>query len=166
MAVPIARPSVPQRDLIERARAGAEDGIAGLYARHAAELYRLALRLTESEAEAEDVVHDVFVGLPEALRRYKERGSFESWLKRVTVRLTLMRMRTRRRRREVPLDTAPALPAAGNVSTAAETLDLHEAIARLPDAVSNFAAHGPESPATPTSHFITNAAGVTSVTAM
>jgi hypothetical protein len=30
-------------------------------------------------------VHDVFVGLPDALRRYEERGSLAAWLKRVTV---------------------------------------------------------------------------------
>ena len=49
-------------------------------------LLALARRLAGSAADAEDVVHDVFLGLPEALRRYEERGSLESWLKRVTAR--------------------------------------------------------------------------------
>ena len=78
---------------LEAIRAGSSDALAALYCRHAAALHRLAYRLTRTSQDAEDVVHDVFVGLPEALRRYEERGAFVSWLKRVTVRVALSRMR-------------------------------------------------------------------------
>lgn len=54
--------------------------------------------------DAEDVVQDLFVGLPEALRTYRDEGRFEAWLHRVAVRLTLMRLRSARRRNEVALD--------------------------------------------------------------
>ena len=93
-------------ELIRSARAGEAAGVGGLYERYAAALYRTAYRLSGSGADAEDVVHDVFVGLPEALRRYENRGSFDAWLTRVTVRRTLMRARGERRRREVALDDA------------------------------------------------------------
>jgi len=66
----------------------------------------VAYRLLMSRADAEDVVHDLFVGLPEALRRYEERGSMESWLKRIVVRLALSRLRARR---HVTLDAVPDL---------------------------------------------------------
>jgi RNA polymerase sigma factor (sigma-70 family) len=69
-------------------------------------LFRLAYRLVGAREDAEDVVHDVFVGLPEALGRYEERGSFGGWLKRVTARVALMRLRSGKRRREVGLDSA------------------------------------------------------------
>jgi RNA polymerase sigma-70 factor (ECF subfamily) len=49
--------------------------------------------LLQSRADAEDVVHDVFVGLPEALRRYEERGALGAWLRTITARLALMRLR-------------------------------------------------------------------------
>lgn len=52
------------------------------------------------------MLHDVFVGLPEALGRYEERGNLTGWLKRVTARVALGRVRSRERRREVPLDLA------------------------------------------------------------
>jgi len=64
----------------------------------------VAYRLLVSQADAEDVVHDLFVGLPEALRRYDERGSMDSWLKKIVVRLALSRIRARR---DVPLAAAP-----------------------------------------------------------
>lgn len=86
--------------------AGERDRLDELYRRHAGALLGVAYRLLMSRADAEDVVHDLFVGLPEALRRYEERGSMESWLKRIVVRLALSRIRARR---DVALDAAPDL---------------------------------------------------------
>jgi RNA polymerase sigma-70 factor (ECF subfamily) len=60
--------------LIAEARTGSPDALAGLYLEHGAALFRLAYRLVGTREDAEDVVHDVFVGLPEALQRYEERG--------------------------------------------------------------------------------------------
>src|SRR5438874_13461275 len=117
-------------DQIEGARAGDPEALASLYRAHGAALYRLAYRLTGTPQDAEGVVHDVFVGLPEALGRYEERGSFAGWLKRVTARVALMRLRARTRRREVGIE--PTLP------TAAPPLDsasvaLRAAVDALPD---------------------------------
>src|SRR3989442_8723634 len=39
---------------------------------------------------------DVFVGLPEAIKKFDGRGNFEGWLRRVATRPTLMRMRDRK----------------------------------------------------------------------
>ena len=83
------------------AREGSAEALGQLYVAHADEIYRVALNLSGSRAEAEDVLQDVFVGLPEALRSFDQRGSLEGWLKRVAVRVTLMRMRRRSSRREV-----------------------------------------------------------------
>ncbi|PYO64311.1 MAG: hypothetical protein DMD71_13475, partial [Gemmatimonadetes bacterium] len=84
------------------ARRGEPPALAALYRAHGAAVFRLAYRLTGTREDAEDVVHDVFVGLPEALLRYEERGRLQSWLKRVAARVALMRLRQRGRRREVP----------------------------------------------------------------
>src|SRR2546426_4641742 len=91
---------------IDGARRGDPEALASLYRTHGAVLFRLAYRLVGAREDAEDVVHDVFVGLPEALRRYEERGSFAAWLKRVTARVALMRLRSGKRRREVALGQA------------------------------------------------------------
>jgi RNA polymerase sigma-70 factor, ECF subfamily len=82
-----------QSDTLAAARAGSPDALGRLFAQHAGLVYRVALRLTASEADAEDIVQDVFIGLPEALRGYQEHGTFEAWLKRVAVRCALMRLR-------------------------------------------------------------------------
>src|SRR5213594_4272154 len=92
--------------LVEHARDGDPAALGTLYDAFGTGLFRLAYRLTGSREDAEDVVHDVFVGLPEALERYEERGSFGGWLKRVTARVALMKLRSGKRRREVALDNA------------------------------------------------------------
>lgn len=101
-----------------------------LYREHGPALYRLAYRLTSSREDAEDTVHDVFVGLPAAMNGYREQGRLESWLKRVTARVALMRLRSRRRRREVDLvDVAIESASPGR----ADTLSLQAAVDSLPD---------------------------------
>jgi len=116
--------------LIAEARAGSPDALSALYLEHGAALFRLAYRLVGGREDAEDVVHDVFVGLPEALRRYEERGSFGGWLKRVTARVALMRLRSGKRRREVGLDNAAGRAAPPE---AAERDGLQAAVDTLPD---------------------------------
>src|SRR6267378_1202818 len=116
--------------LIAEARAGSPDALSALYLEHGVALFRLAYRLVGAREDAEDVVHDVFVGLPEALGRYEERGSFVAWLKRVTARVALMRLRSGKRRREVTLDDAAAQTEPGMAS---ERDGLEAAVNTLPD---------------------------------
>ena len=84
--------------LIERAKTGEPSAIADLYGRYATTLYQTAYRIIGSRSDAEDVVHDLFVGLPSALKRYEDHGQFAAWLKRVAVRLALVSLRSGRRR--------------------------------------------------------------------
>ncbi len=56
-----------QAALVEGARAGEPEAIADLYEMFGATVYRVALRLMNSAADAEDVVQDVFVGLGRSL---------------------------------------------------------------------------------------------------
>ena len=84
--------------LIQQTSGGSNSALAELFERHSALVHRVAYRLTLSADEAEDIVQDVFVGLPEALVAYAGRGTFEAWLRKVTVRVTLIRLRSARRR--------------------------------------------------------------------
>lgn len=90
------------------------------------------MRLTRSREDAEDVVQDLFVGLPRALESYREQGRIESWLKRIAVRLCLMRMRSHRRRREVPIDAVMTALTRDGLHPA-DSVALERAILSLPD---------------------------------
>ncbi|HKN64976.1 MAG TPA: sigma-70 family RNA polymerase sigma factor [Gemmatimonadaceae bacterium] len=117
-------------ELIARVRAGDSDALGELYARTGGALATLAHRLTGTREDAEDVLHDVFLGLPEALQHYNERGQLEAWLRRVTARVALMRIRSARRRREVdvPLNIEAGAPNE-------DSLALERAVNELPDAL-------------------------------
>jgi len=120
-------------ELVARARLGDPDALGGLYDAFGAALFRLAYRLTGTREDAEDTVHDVFVGLPEALGRYEERGRLGAWLRRVTARVALMRQRNRNHRREVELEGADGLAALPERTS--EHAELQAALDELPAAL-------------------------------
>jgi RNA polymerase sigma-70 factor, ECF subfamily len=97
-------------DLIQRLQRGEHAALTDVYRQFGAELIALATRLTGSRADAEDVLHDLIVGLPDAMRHYDERGKLGAWLKQVVVRMCLMRLRAVGRRRETELDEASQFP--------------------------------------------------------
>src|SRR3954468_20674925 len=122
-------------DLIARTRLGDAAALTELYERYGDALMALAYRLTGSEADAEDVLHDVFLGLPEALAKYDERGSFESWIKRITARVALTKLRARRREREVDLADVHIAPESGAMHRLADLVAVQRAIDALPDSL-------------------------------
>ncbi|MEO7043312.1 MAG: RNA polymerase sigma factor [Gemmatimonadaceae bacterium] len=119
--------------LIERAKSGEPSALADLYGRYATTLYQTAYRITGSRSDAEDVVHDLFVGLPSALKRYEDHGQFAAWLKRVTVRLALVRLRSDRRRSTTSLDDSHTLVSQDRTDSRANLDALQQKIMALPD---------------------------------
>lgn len=48
-------------------------------------VYRTSLKYCSGKQEAEDHVHDVFIVLFDSIHKYKPSGSFEGWIKRITI---------------------------------------------------------------------------------
>ena len=126
------RPPPNPVDLIAGARAGSPDALGELYDRYAAGIYTIAARLLGSTADAEDVVHDVFLGLAETLRSFEGRGNFAGWLGRVCTRAALMKLRRAKvEARAVAAGNADRRPeAVGNAWI--DRIVLETAIAQLP----------------------------------
>ena len=131
MPIP-ATEAVNPTTLIQRAKAGDSDALGELYDRYSPKIYGSALRLLASDTDAEDVVHDVFVGLPQALHTFEGRGSFEGWLRRIGTRVALMRLRRRKLMAEVALDDGEPRHNPSPADEWAERLTLEQAFARLP----------------------------------
>jgi RNA polymerase sigma-70 factor (ECF subfamily) len=129
--------TLTSEELLRSARQGDPAGIGALYSQHADALFRTAYRIVGTRADAEDVVHDLFVGLPEALRRYEDHGQLGSWLNRIVVRLALMQMRAERRRRVTPLDETAVgslhVAATGRTEASLEFMALQQLVMALPD---------------------------------
>jgi len=59
-----------------------------LYRRHSGKIYGLALRLSGSPADAEDVVQDTFMRAFRNLGKFRRDSSFGTWLYRIAVNRT------------------------------------------------------------------------------
>lgn len=83
-------------DLLERAAGGDRAAVTALYRRYAPVLLGIAVRIVRTQAEAEDVLHDLFVSLPARARHYsRERGTVTAWLVILTRNLCIDRIRRR-----------------------------------------------------------------------
>lgn len=67
-------------DLITRLREGEREAIELAYVEHHASIRGFARRLVGDETAAEDIVHETFVTLPRAIRRFRGDGSLRSFL--------------------------------------------------------------------------------------
>ena len=121
--------------LVPLVRAGDADSLGSLYDLTAPRLRRVARRVLGNEADAEDVVHDVFVGLPEALRHYTESGRLLPWLVSCTMRVALMRRRAGARRREADWELARDSSTADRPDLAPEVQEAFARISELPDSL-------------------------------
>ena len=118
-------------ELVARMVRGDRSAVALLYQRHQAPLFGLARSLLRSAAEAEDLLHDVFL---EAWRRSAdysaERGSVRAWLILRTRSRALDRLKSAARPRgvalELPANTAPA--------DTGDQQRLRELLAQMPEA--------------------------------
>lgn len=116
---------------IDLARAGDPGALAAIYEANGEALFRLAARMLGSVEEGEDLIQDVFVGLPELLARYEHRERFEAWLRGVVVRSAIAILR-RKRRREKALQARTGIPEPKSLDVWG-TMDLQRALNTLSD---------------------------------
>jgi RNA polymerase sigma-70 factor, ECF subfamily len=117
MSLPPFNPSEPAASAAEREAdsallrqiaGGDQDAFARLYDRFSRPLYSVALRILNDAAEAEDIVHDVFVSLWTKAGDFEAtRGSPFGWLVALTRNRAIDRVRTRKRRGELLEQSAP-----------------------------------------------------------
>ena len=104
-----ARPESAEAALIARLRARDPAALEILMERHASRVFRVAFGITRNEADAEEVVQDVFLSLFEKIGGFEERAALGTWLYRVTTNAALLRRRGKRLELEVSLeDQLPA----------------------------------------------------------
>ena len=64
-----------------------------LYKLYASKLFSLCLKYSKNYAEAEDNLHDAFITVFSKIDHFKNKGSFEGWLKRIAINTSLQRYR-------------------------------------------------------------------------
>lgn len=98
-----------ESDLIARLREGDEAAYEEFVRTFGGRLLPVTRRILGNEDDARDAVQDAFLSAFRALDRFQGDARLSTWLHRIAVNAALMKLRTRRRRPEEPLD--PLLPA-------------------------------------------------------
>jgi RNA polymerase sigma-70 factor, ECF subfamily len=98
---PISRLS--ELALLNRARARDVDAFEELVGRTETQLYRLAMRYLHDESDSQEVLQDSYLSAWKCLPRFEGRSQFGSWMHRIVVNTSLMRLRIRHRHPEVAI---------------------------------------------------------------
>lgn len=90
--------------LVGRLRSGEPEAFEALVRRETPRMLAVARRLLRNEEDARDAVQEAFVSALRALDGFSGRCQLSTWLHRITVNAALMKLRSRRRRPEQPID--------------------------------------------------------------
>ncbi len=91
-------------DLVALAKLRDRLAFALLWRRHHAGSLLFARRIVRNEADAQDVVQDAWLNVWMHLSRFEEAAKFYPWLIAIVRNLSLMKLRSQRRRRIVPIE--------------------------------------------------------------
>jgi RNA polymerase sigma-70 factor (ECF subfamily) len=86
-------------ELVARLRAGDRAAVETVYVAHHVAIRGFARRLVGDAASAEDIVHETFVALPRAIRRFRGDGSLRAFLIGVAANHSRRHVRSAMRRR-------------------------------------------------------------------
>ena len=94
----------PDVALVERVRSGDLSAFEQLMKQYDRQIFRIAQHITQSREDAEDVVQDTFLKAYTKLDQFQGNSKFYTWLVRIAVNESLMRLRKRRNHPTVSMD--------------------------------------------------------------
>ena len=104
-----------ESDLLSRIRAGDQRAFEDLVRTHGPRMLAVARRFLHCDADAHDALQDAFVSAFSAVVDFSGQSRLATWLHRITVNACLMKLRSRSRRDEAPIDDLlPAFDAVGH----------------------------------------------------
>jgi len=138
-----------EASLLQALKAGQDAAFVKLVDLHSGRLLAVARRLLNQEQDAQDALQDAFISAFRGLATFDGKSTLATWLHRIAVNAALMKLRSRRRKPEQPIeellpkyyedghrqDPGPAWTVtASEILEQAETRELvHRCIAQLPD---------------------------------
>ena len=94
----------PDVALVERVRSGDISAYDELVRKYERQIFRIAQHITQNREDAEDVMQDAFLKAYEKLDQFQGNSKFYTWLVRIAVNESLMRLRKRRTGKMVSID--------------------------------------------------------------
>ncbi len=94
----------PDVALVASARSGDVHAFETLIQKYDRQIFRIAQHITQNREDAQDVVQDAFLKAYEKLDQFQGNSKFYTWLVRIAVNESLMRLRKRRTGKMVSID--------------------------------------------------------------
>ena len=94
----------PDVRLVNLAKGGDVHAFETLVKQYDRQVFRIAQHITQNREDAEDVMQDAFLKAYEKLNQFQGNSKFYTWLVRIAVNESLMRLRKRRTGRMVSID--------------------------------------------------------------
>src|SRR6201984_2598593 len=89
----IGEPVSDELALVQAAKRGDVSAFEALVKRYDRNIFRIAQHITQNREDAEDVVQDAFLKAYENLDQFQGNSKFYTWLVRIAVNESLMRLR-------------------------------------------------------------------------
>jgi RNA polymerase sigma-70 factor (ECF subfamily) len=93
-----------EQRLLERLRAGEESAYEDLVRRYGGRLLAVARRFLPVEDDARDALQDAYLSAFRSIGRFEGQALLSTWLHRIVVNASLMKLRTRRRKPEQSIE--------------------------------------------------------------
>lgn len=116
------------RELLLRARAGDREAFELIVVAKGEQLFRTALAILGSEADARDATQEAFIHAWRQVGGLRDVDRFDAWLGRIVINECRMTLRRRGRVREVAMDPPDR---AGQTANTTDPTDFDDAFARL-----------------------------------
>lgn len=97
-------PEVEEPDFIRRLKTREERAVEELMTQYEAKIFGLALRMTGSREDADEVLQDVFLTVFQKIDGFRGDSRLSSWIYRIATNASLMKLRKRSKFQEIPLE--------------------------------------------------------------
>lgn len=97
-------PPIQEAELLKALREGREEAFETLVRTHSGRMLSVCRRILRNDEEAKDAVQEAFVSAFRGLSSFEGTSLLGTWLHRIAVNASLMRLRSRKRRPEQSID--------------------------------------------------------------
>ena len=91
-------------NLIAELKSGNVDAFDKIVQRYQRKIYALSFNITRNQMDAEDVVQDVLLSIYRKIDTFQGKSAFSSWVYRITLNATYMKLRSKKKEKHVSLD--------------------------------------------------------------
>lgn len=130
----MVKPPMSESDLVRALALGRPEAFEEIVERYEKPLINFIVKYVDDRAAAEDVFQETFVRVVRSIGDYEPRAGLATWIFTIARNLSLDHLRSRKRRREAPIDgtNVIAMPAAAPAPDAREEAErVREAVQRL-----------------------------------